>query len=135
MRTSIPNRNVEFIFDDGDMIRVVSGGDGRKYTHRCSLAVYEKVAWLIEEAPGDRSLGPIPKIAKTLSLPFTQVDVAMAFLDERGIIERIGRRHYRASAMPHLDAMTEWHALREVPNAKADAKPDAKPDAKGVSNL
>jgi hypothetical protein len=54
-------------------------------------------------------------IARAEDLRFTQVDVAFAFLHERGIIDRRHRRNYPASSSVHLDAMIEWHALREEP--------------------
>jgi hypothetical protein len=54
------------------------------------------------------------EIVAAEDIPHTQVDVALAFLNERGIIERRGRRNFPASAAVHIDAMTEWHALREA---------------------
>ena len=49
-------------------------------------------------------------------LPWTRINVALLFLYERGIIEKAGKRgrlSVPASGAVHLDAMTEYHALRE----------------------
>jgi hypothetical protein len=46
----------------------------------------------------------------------------MSFLRERGIIEmRYPRRNYPTTDAVHLDAMTEYHALREEPKEAAGA--------------
>lgn len=116
MRRSIRNRNITFRHEDGCLVRTVAGADGRTYTHRCSLDVFEKVAWLLEETPAEGNGVAIGEIAKTENLPHTQVDVTLAFLHERGIIDRRHRRNYPASTSVHLDAMIEWHALREEPD-------------------
>jgi hypothetical protein len=97
------------------LIRTVTGGDGRTYTHRCSLDVFEKVAWALEETPAEGGGIAINEIAAAENLPHTHVDVTLAFLHERGIIQRRHRRNYPASTSVHLDAMVEWHALREEP--------------------
>jgi hypothetical protein len=41
--------------------------------------------------------------------------VALAFLYERGIIDRRHRRNDPASCSVRLHAMIEWHALRQKP--------------------
>lgn len=62
---------------------------------------------------GDKGL-TLFGLQKSTGLPFTRVATAMAFLRERGIIEmRYPRRNYAATGMAHLDAMVEYHALRE----------------------
>lgn len=113
MRRNIRDRDIAFRHEDGCLVRTVSGADGRTYTHRCSLDVFEKVAWVLEETPADGNGVAIGEIAAAQDLPHTQVDVTLAFLHERGIIDRRHRRNYPASAGVHLDAMVEWHALRE----------------------
>jgi hypothetical protein len=115
MRRSIPNRDITFRHEDGCLVRTVAGADGRTYTHRCSLDVFEKVAWVLEETPAEGNGIAIGQIASAQNLPHTQVDVTLAFLHERGIIDRRHRRNYPASTSVHLDAMVEWHALREEP--------------------
>jgi len=85
---------------------------GNPYRHSCSLAAFETVAHAIGEA-GDKGFTLFSLQAAT-GLPFTQVATAMAFLRERGIVEvRFGRRTFPATVAVHLDAMTEYHALRE----------------------
>lgn len=115
MRTSIRNRDVTFRHEDGHLVRTVTGAGGRSYTHRCSLAAYETVAHAMDETPAEGAGTTMETIARAEDLPFTQVDVALAFLHERGIIDRRHRRNYPASRSVHLDAMVEWHALREEP--------------------
>ena len=122
MRRSIRDRNITFRHEDGCLVRTVAGppmSDGavRTYTHRCELAVFEQVAWVLEETPAEGNGVAINEIAGTENLPHTQVDVTLAFLHERGIIDRRHRRNYPATASVHLDAMIEWHALREEPKA------------------
>ncbi|MCC7350200.1 MAG: hypothetical protein IT446_06490 [Phycisphaerales bacterium] len=115
MRRSIRDRDITFRHEDGCLVRTVAGADGRTYTHRCSLEVFEKVAWVLEETPAEGNGVAINEIAAEHDLPHTQVDVTQAFLQERGIIDRRHRRNYPASDSVHLDAMVEWHALREEP--------------------
>jgi hypothetical protein len=115
MRTNLRNRDITFRHEDGCLVRTVTGSDGRTYTHRCSLEVFEKVAWVIEETPADGQGVAINDIRIGENVAHTQVDVALAFLNERGIIDRRHRRNYPASTSVHLDAMVEWHALREEP--------------------
>ena len=115
MRRSIRDRQITFQHQDGCLVRTVRGADGRTYTHRCELAVFEKVAWVLEETPAEGDGVAINEIAAAENLPHTQVDVTLAFLHERGIIDRRHRRNYPATTSVHLDAMVEWHALREEP--------------------
>ena len=115
MRRSIRDRLITFNHQDGCLVRTVAGADGRTYTHRCELAVFEKVAWVLEETPAEGNGVAINEIAAAENLPHTQVDVTLAFLQERGIIDRRHRRNYPATNSVHLDAMVEWHALREEP--------------------
>lgn len=115
MRRSIRDRQIVFRHEDGCLVRTVTGADGRSYTHRCELAVYEKVAWAIQETPAEGNGITLGEIAAAEDVPHTQVDVTLAFLHERGIIDRRHRRNYPASDSAHLNAMIEWHALREKP--------------------
>jgi DNA-binding IclR family transcriptional regulator len=77
--------------------------------------VYEKVAWALEETPAEGDGTGIEEIALKENLPHTQVHVALQFMDERGLVDRRHRRNYPATPAVHLDAMLEWHALREKP--------------------
>ncbi|MDZ4689076.1 MAG: hypothetical protein SH850_28715 [Planctomycetaceae bacterium] len=120
MRRNIRDRQITFNHQDGCLVRTVTGapnvtGAVRIYTHRCELEVFEKVAHAMEETPAEGEGTTMPAIVAAENLPFTQVDVALAFLHERGIVERRHRRNYPASRNVHLDAMVEWHALREEP--------------------
>ena len=114
MRNRIRNRTVEFRSQDGDLVRTVTGGDGKVYEHRCSLKVYEIVAHVLDETPAEGDGVTMHQIVEAENVPHTQVDVALAFLLDRGVIDRRSRRSYPASSSVHLDAMIEWHALREV---------------------
>jgi hypothetical protein len=88
------------------------GGGGRPYIHRCPLSALEAVAHAIDEAPASGITQPEVKAAT--GLPWTQVDVALALLRERGCIERGYRRRYRPTGGDtHLDALIEYHALRD----------------------
>ena len=117
MRCSIRDRRITFNHQDGCLVRTVTGADGRAYTHRCELVVFELVAWVLEDTPAQGNGTSIKDIVATEDLPHTQVDVTLAFLHERGIIDRRHRRNYPATSSVHLDAMVEWHALREEPKA------------------
>jgi hypothetical protein len=87
-------------------------GGGRLYRHTCPLAAYETVAHAIAEAGAQGFT--LTGLTATTGLPSTQIATAMAFLRERGITEmRYPRRNYALAEGVHLDAMVEYHALRE----------------------
>lgn len=87
---------------------------GRPYHHTCPLAAFEAVAHAVEEAGASGFTGET--LVAATGLPHTQVMTALAFLRERGIVEqRFPRRMYAVGDDVHLDAMTEYHALREEP--------------------
>ena len=115
MRTHIPNRDVQFTVEDGCLLRTVLGSDGRMYAHRCERKAFEMVAHAIEETPATGSGTTLMLIARQEKLAFTQVNVALEFLKERGIVEVRHRRCYPATTSVHLDAMVEFHALAEEP--------------------
>ena len=54
-------------------------------------------------------------IAEAEDAPYTQVNVALEFLKERGCVEARGRRTYPASKATFEDAMVEFHFLAEMP--------------------
>lgn len=98
----------------GCLVRSVVPQRGEPYEHRCTLATFEAVAVAVGVA------GPDPvtleDIRERCGLPWTQVAVAVAFLKERGIIAPAGNRaHAAVGGDAYLDAMTEYHALRERP--------------------
>ncbi|HMN39483.1 MAG TPA: hypothetical protein PKE29_01465 [Phycisphaerales bacterium] len=99
------------------LVRHVVPASGTPYHHRCPQEAFEVVALAVEDA-GEAGF-EVFGLAEQLDLPFSQVATAVAFLRERGIVERSNRGHtkrsYPATPAAHLDAMTEYHALREKP--------------------
>ena len=117
MRTRIRQRDVQFVVQDGCLVRTVTagGGDSRAYCHRCTKATLEIVAHAIGETPleGEGTSGE--RIVRQEDLPFTQVHVAIGFLKERGVVDVRHRRCYPATQDAYLDAMIEFYALAEEP--------------------
>ena len=95
---------------NGMLVRAVVPRRGRPYEHRCPLDTLEAVCHRFDEhGEGDT----VETIAEAIDAPMTQVATALAFLLERGIVTVEHRRNYPATIDVHLDAMTEYHALRE----------------------
>lgn len=93
---------------------VPAPGRGEPYEHSCEREVFEAAAHTINELNG--ASFTYEEVRQVVQTPFTQVAVAIAFLKERSIIvPTVRRRHVAAGESVHLDAMTEWHALREMP--------------------
>ena len=66
----------------------------------------------------DDVVDPLDELSARTGLPNSAVNTAFAFLQERGIVVPGHRRtHVSASRDVYLDAMTEYHALRERPTA------------------
>lgn len=107
--TPRPERIELFEIVDNHLIRKVVPRRGEPYEHRCSRTNFEQVAHAVEEASDDFVL---ESLAEQEDLPFTQVAVALAFLKERGIVETRYRRNYAATQGAHLDAMTEFCAMK-----------------------
>ncbi len=114
MRTKLPNRVVQFRFKEGCLVRTVVGS-GRTYPYRCTKDVFETIAWALAEMPREGPGATAMQLARRENLPFTEVNVAVEFLKERGIVEVRQRRCYPATGGAYLDAMVEWHALAEEP--------------------
>lgn len=107
-------RTESFAVEDGFLVRRVVPRRGAPYEHRCPLDAYEAVANAVDETAGQPFTGD--EVQRATGLPFSQVTTALALLKERGcIVPAHGRRHKAApgNADVHLDAMTEYHALRE----------------------
>lgn len=104
-------RNVEFAFEHGFLDRRVTFPDGRSYVHRCERAVFEVVARHLDA--GGNVGETMTSIAEALDLPFTQVNVALEFLKERGCVVTRGRLSYPAGTFVYEDAMVELLALEE----------------------
>ncbi|MBK7405822.1 MAG: hypothetical protein IPJ41_14690 [Phycisphaerales bacterium] len=107
-----PARGESFsVAKDGALVRSVVPAKGEPYQHRCELSTFEAVAHAAEEAAGEGFT--LEEIADAEGLPSSQVAAAIAFLKERGCVTTEGRRSYGRGPGVHIDAMTEYHALRE----------------------
>lgn len=116
MRRRREHRNVIFDVVDGALVRTVTfpdGDDRQGYTHRCTREVYERVAHAVEES-GDQGV-TLESIAEAEDAPFSQVNVALEFMKERGCVVTRHRRTYPASKATFEDAMTEFMFLAELP--------------------
>lgn len=112
----MPMLSESFAVEDGFLVRRVVPKRGMPYEHRCPLDAYEAVAHAIDEMAGEPFTGD--EVQRATDLPFTRVFTALGFLKERGcIVPAHGRRHRAAPGNAdggvYLDAMIEWHALRE----------------------
>lgn len=100
------------------LTRSVTPARGTPYQHTCDKDVFESVAHAIDELNG--ASFTYEEIRQSVQAPFTQVAVAVAFLRERGcIVPAQRRRSVAATNDVYLDAMIEWHALREKPQEPA----------------
>lgn len=99
----------------GRLVRAVTPERGEPYKHRCPRWAFEAVCHRFDEHTGGDT---VETIAAAENMPITQAATALAFLIERGIVTREGRRNYEASGGVHLDGMTEYWALVEEPNAE-----------------
>ena len=115
MPTRSRNRIVTFdVVDDHMEMKVVfPDTPGRDYVHRCTRDIFREVAFTIEEkAAGGTTL---EDLVDAMDAPFTQVNVALAFMKERGCVEVRRRRTYPASDMVYEDAMIEFMYLADAP--------------------
>src|SRR5689334_21745740 len=116
MSTRHRQRDVTFRVLDDHLVRTVSFADGSAgYEHRCSYPSYEAVADAVGQMPAEGAGVALEPLARSLDLPYTQVNVALEFLKERGVVTTRSRRNYPASNFAFEDAMIEYHALREKP--------------------
>jgi hypothetical protein len=107
------HRDIRFFVQDGCLVRTVTGG--RSYTHRCPKQAFEIVAHAIDETPVEGEGTTLELLGRQEDLAFTQVNVALEFLKERGIVAVRHRRCYPGTHSVHLDAMVEFYALAEEP--------------------
>jgi hypothetical protein len=115
MPTRSRNRDVSFDVVDDHLEMTVRFPDGpaRDYVHRCTSDIFREVAFTIEEqAAGGTTL---EDLVAAMDAPFTQVNVALAFLKERGCVEVRRRRTYPASVAMYEDAMVEFTYLADAP--------------------
>jgi hypothetical protein len=83
----------------------------RNYVHRCTRDIFRKVAYAIEDhAAGGTTL---EQIVQAIDAPYTQVNVALAFMRERGCVEIRRRRTFPASDIVYEDAMIEFMYLAQ----------------------
>ena len=97
--------------DQGALVRTRISADGHTYEHRCSRRTLQAVAHHFDGHDSDQRT--LNQIAGAERVAWTQAAVALAFLKEGGIVERRGDSNHAASADCYLEAMTEYHALRE----------------------
>ncbi len=103
------SETVYSVLPSGELRRVTTKPDGKQYVHHCSTETYEQVARAFEES--DKGL-TLALIAERYELPYTQVNVAMEFMKERGcVVVRHKRKAFAASDFVFEDAMIEYHAL------------------------
>ena len=111
MNDHLRDRDIRYYHEDGCLVRTVTGTGGRSYTHRCPKQAFEKVAHAIGETPAEGQGTTLIDVVGRENLAFTQVNVALEFLKERGLVDVRHRRCYPATRHTHLDAMVEFHAL------------------------
>ena len=115
MPTRPRNRVVTFDVVDDHLEMTVRFPDApaRDYVHRCTRDIFREVAFTIEEkAAGGTTL---EDLVAAMDAPFTQVNVALAFMKERGCVEVRRRRTYPASDMVYEDAMIEFMYMADAP--------------------
>ncbi|MEX2387542.1 MAG: hypothetical protein WD534_06660 [Phycisphaeraceae bacterium] len=115
MRDRARQRAVIFDVIDDTLVRTVAFpfSDREGYIHRCTRKVYEDVAYAIQERVKEGAT--LDSLVEALDAPFTQVNVALEFMKERGCVVTRGRRSYPASTCLYEDAMVEYLFLAEAP--------------------
>jgi hypothetical protein len=105
--------NFDVVDDHLEMRVAFPDAPDRNYIHRCTRDIFREVAYSIEEnAAGGVTLDDI---VAAMDAPSTQVNVALAFMKERGCVEVRRRRSYPASAQLYEDAMIEFMFLAQLP--------------------
>jgi hypothetical protein len=94
---------------DDRLVKTVTPSRGQPYVHRCTRRVFEAVCYALEARPTEGAT--MESLADALDAPYTQVNVALEFLKDRGCVETRLRRSYPASNVLFEDAMTEFFAL------------------------
>jgi len=112
MQTRFRQSDVRFEVVDDHLVRTVAAADGRSYIHRCGREVYESVAHAMESVGIEGAT--LQTLAVALDAPYTQVNVVLEFLKERGCAVTRLRRNYPASNIVFEDAMTEFLFLSET---------------------
>jgi len=82
-----------------------------EYVHRCTREVFEEVCHLVDE----HDTFTLDELAACGTLPNSQAALALRFLHEHGLVEKVhDRRNRRTEDSIHLSAMTCWCALMET---------------------
>lgn len=104
-------RDEEFWVDErGAIVRTVKPKRGDPYQHRCPGEASEAVVHAAEDMGTGVTL---ERLQAVTGIPHSQVAVAIAFMKDRGCLTPGSERSHIAPEGLHLDAMTEYHALRE----------------------
>jgi hypothetical protein len=108
--------NITFAVEENFLVvHATSKRTGQPYRHACPGTDFVTIATEIDAA-GPDGISREDLHAKT-GIPWTRIQVALLFLNERGCINRQGRRgrlYARSSNFMFEDAMIEYHALREL---------------------
>jgi len=105
-------REITWAVRDRQLQRCVRQADGRSYTHTCTLPVFEEVAWFIQDHP-ETGVSSYDLWKLRPNLPFTQINIALAFLTRVGCVQRTGKKSYPASNTLYEDAMEGFYYLAE----------------------
>ena len=93
-----------------ERVQPTSGPRRREYVHRCTREVFEEVCHLADE----HDTFTLDELAARGNLPNSQAALALRFLHEYGLVEKIHSRRCRCTEDSiYLSAMTCWHAERE----------------------
>lgn len=102
----------------GNLVRSVVPKRGKPYEHKCRKESFEEVAYTADEMAAEGMPIKLEDLVSRTDLPSTQVNVALAFMLERGCLVTENRMHYPATGNQKpgqvaLDAITEYYALAE----------------------
>lgn len=106
----------------GAIVRSVTPARGTPYQHRCRLETLKEVIWHAEER-GDAGFCS-PVLAERLNGPplyigLTETYTAIAFLVDRGVLEREHRRIWLAPGEGFEDAMMHYYYASHIAQQKA----------------
>lgn len=116
MQTFSRSRRNRFFHEDGCLVREAISEIGPMYAHRCSKESFENVVHAMDETTDENGTS-LHDIVRREKLPFTQVNIALEFLKERGLVDVRHRRSYPATDDTYLNGMCEFYALAEEPAA------------------
>lgn len=98
------------------LVRRVVPDKGEEYEHRCPLETFEALAMRIDEV-GDRAFYAADLIRQLPKLPDSAAYAALEFMVQLGILDRKGRQLQAVMDNVHMEAMIEFWALLEEPEA------------------